>query len=771
MKRSLPLMFITILACPLVAPAEQVTIIGTVTGPDGAPVADCAVRTLSPPREGALRWAGIETTTDGDGRFELAFQCDRSPRSYAVSVWAVKEGLAIGWGRFESGAELAIEVGGTPSKVRGKLVDDQGNPLPALRAWVSHASVGEGEGRSFVSFGDSEPVLQARTDEDGRFELGDLPPGARAWVAAGGTGWAQAAVWAVAAPDGGEEITITMHPEAVISGRVTRDGQPMAGVHVYAQGDPRRRTSVDTVEAESTPDGTYRIDGLPANAYKVRLVPRQGLLAVAHEGLELGAGDHAENINFELIEGAIVEGTVTLEDTGEPAAGVWVGAEGPAASSARTDERGHYRLRVAPGNNLVKCGSLGTQGYDRAEPGEVWVEAREGEPARGVDFVLKLSPVFSGVILGPGGEPLAGAEVWVLRPESRFEWPHEAERSDQDGHFRVTPYKFRSHGPWLIFAQHTERDLAGLAVAPERQDDMTLQLRPAAYLASAALNLEDNPVPDVGVLVQAWPDRARPAPLPFRYATDGDGQLSVGPLPPNVTLRMAQGRSGADAELLAFAVNDAWPMYKRFSLQPGQTRRMPALRLNLTGRSLSGVVIDEQREVVAGATLVRKWQGSTRSESERERATTVTDNQGRFTLTRLKAKGAVTVMAVSPDGRRAVALKCDPDVEVEVILQLQEPGVLVGVVYGADGKPAAGVEVGVSSVGGSFPLREQAGAPLKFWASVKTDERGRWRLEGLVPGLAYDCQHKPPGPGGSQRVKRFVAEGGEMPMVLDIYRQ
>jgi len=188
--------------------------------------------------------------------------------------------------------------------------------------------------------------------------------------------------------------------------------------------------------------GAYTINHLPAATYNVMLCDTDEWTAVAVEGVEVGVAEHAKGVDLQLIEGAIVEGTVTLADTGEPAVGVYIRADGPAGPTwrgaglaAKTDERGHYEIRLAPGKNKVEP-SPGFKGYRESQPREAWVEVANGERKTGVDFMLKSSPRVRGVLLNPDGAPAAGVSVWLAQ-DAFGEAGSEARRTDAPG---ASPY-------------------------------------------------------------------------------------------------------------------------------------------------------------------------------------------------------------------------------------------------------------------------------------------------------------------------------------------
>jgi hypothetical protein len=759
MKRFVPIVVIAALASRSLCSPEQVTLTGTVVGPDDQPIQGASVA--------VHYWAGesiwAEATTGADGRFELSFEVDRPGDTYRVV--AVKDGYAIAGQGVEPGREARIQLSDETGSITGTVTTVAAEPLQGIEVTVVVLRAPVEGLAGYVSLLDYGRAPRAETDEEGRFALAGLPRGVQARVSARGAGWARytgqgSESW----PSTGDDITISLKPEAVISGHVMREGQPVAGVRVSAQSQDRAPGAWG--DAETAEDGSYRIGELSASTYNVMLVPPEGYTAVACEGVKVAAGEHATGQDLELIEGAVVEGTVTCADTGQPAVGAAIGAYGPArptstgwVQSGETDEQGRYELRLPPGRNrLYYMG--GVEGYVHAlaEPKEVWVELEAGERKTGVDFLLKPSPEFRGVVLNPDGEPAPGISVWV-QGQSYTAEPREPERTDDQGRFSIRPeiYFDRPDASWLILAQDSDRDLVGLAFPEGAGRDITVQLAPGAHARADVLDLGGNPMPDIRVLVEVAHGRISGRTLPVQFVSDQNGHVEIGPIPARQQLQI---RAGFEAQ--AMAADSAWRDLGYYSLEPGETRQLPPLKLNPAGRTLRGTVVHEQQPV-AGAKVICNASLTGRP------IEVTTDDLGRFELTRLKARGDVGVIAVAADGRSAWGMMCDPDLPFEPLFALEPLGVVQGVVYDAEGRPKAGARVAVFS----SDLELGSGGPeeLKTYDRAETDQRGRYRFEGLVPGLEYCVQAVDGAAGIHGETEPFVAPGGEEGIVLDIYMQ
>jgi len=760
---------VAILELGALADAEQVSITGTVVGADGAPMEACKVMIAHWPDWNTMNapvWA--EATTDIAGRFRLS--CEHRNRWSSRSIIAIKEGFPIAWDRAPESGEARIKLGGEAATCRGRVSDDEGRRLEGIGVWVSNILTCEGvpKRRGGVSLWGFASPLYATTDAQGRFEIPGLPPGADVGLCARGEGWAyyrepRSGNWREVS----EEVTIRLAPEATISGRTTREGDPAAGVRVFAVGhDESADYRGETVTAE---DGSYSITCLPAGTYCAAVDPPEGYTAAARQDLEVQSGEHLAGVDFALTEGAVVEGTVTLADTGEPAAGAFIKSLGPARPGmaamreiVKCDENGRYSVRMAAGWNSVSyIGGVPGDAVQDAEGLDGPLELREGEVRRGVNFVLHLPRNLGGIVLDPDGQAAPGVNVWAQRQLNPSPFSPDPVQADERGHF-VLPvagnigmgFASGSRDRFMIYAQDAERGLVGCALTESIRDDIAVHLEQGGYLGTEVRDLQGNPVPEVELTCRMVYTGGGPWWYPpFVGVSDDEGRLLLGPLPPGQELWV-----WLQPDLQRMVASGDWGSDRRYSLGPGETLEIARLQLNLEGRMVRGKVLDEKGQPLAGA-LVCTPAGRPR---------TRTDAEGAFKLTGLKARGSVTLLAVTTDARRACGVTLDPELERETVLALQRPGVVQGVAYDPEGHAKAGADVTLHVCNLDSYENEIRG--LRLWAHMKTDEPGRWRFEPLVPGLAYRLYAEAARVRGSA-TEEFTAEPGPDPQVLDLYIQ
>ena len=353
--------------------------------------------------------AYTETRTDASGAFtvtvtaapDILERANRRAQHYQVI--AANEDHALGWALVLEGELAALQLRAQPVTCAGTVTDRLGKALPGVTVtvtWLRHVDT---DWLDRLSLKDSD-LLSAATDAAGRFEISGLPKGNLLSLRTTAEGMVVLQRAGYVATDA-QDVVVVLQPAASISGRITRDGQPVADVQIRAQGGH----SISHKDSDAA--GEFRFDGLLPGTYNVLTRAPEGYTAVAVANIRLEAGDYRQGLELELIEGGFVEGTVTAVETGQPMAGVRIRAHGPADPSeggtllgTSTDEAGRYRLRLPPGNNTVNVG-LGGKDYEPVEPGKLAVEIVAGKTTAGIDFEVTKPKSIEGIVRGPDGAP------------------------------------------------------------------------------------------------------------------------------------------------------------------------------------------------------------------------------------------------------------------------------------------------------------------------------------------------------------------------------
>ncbi|MEW5738833.1 MAG: carboxypeptidase regulatory-like domain-containing protein [Myxococcota bacterium] len=232
-----------------------------------------------------------------------------------------------------------------------------------------------------------------------------------------------------------------------VSGRVLRDGQPVAGARVTLRAaGPLISLSLD--------DGAFLFDEVPAGVlYLSASAP--GAASEVVGPLQLPTGGRLEGLTLVLAPAVRVEGRVIDLLTQRPVPGATVVS---AAQALRTDEAGRFSLDGPRAQTWIDVTAPGF--LSRTE----WVSLELALAGGRLDVVLTPASFLEGQVL-ESGAPVGAATVWAEQTEG----PHRGERSmtvftDAQGRFvvespagglkltAVTPRGTRVKGPYVRLA-------------------------------------------------------------------------------------------------------------------------------------------------------------------------------------------------------------------------------------------------------------------------------------------------------------------------------
>ena len=737
-----PVVIAAILVSPaLSAHADEVAYAGTVVrASDGQPVPGAAVGTQFY-HGGEHTWVSAETGAGGG--FELRYEGTGG----AAEIVAVADGYALGQAVTVPGRPARIELPANPGSITGTVLGE-GEPVEGAEVLVTHFRVDGRRYDDMVPTRGREHGPRSITGVDGRFELKGLPRGSHVLLQVSAPGWATW-YWPRSSErvPVGDEVAIRLEAEAVIEGRVVVAGRPVVNAQVSAT--PQYHGSLPG-EAVSDGEGRYRIGPLTAGAWRVQATGPGGLYTRRPGTVTTEAGQTA-TLDIELTDLAdapIVSGTVTFADTGMPAAGAEI-AGGSLAQyaddgphwTAVTDEQGRYRLALPAGPVMVAY-MANLEGYDwqGAEPRNHQIDLAPGGAT--ADFVLHPAgeavapvPCFA---IGPGGEPVAGALVYVGDEPYYGPQARDPIVADEQGRFTMSPsaeYEQR------LLVTDPERRLCALETVSRYTLRLEANLSTAAWAVAKVVDTQGQPVPGIAA-ASGLPTEPGSPPgeghLPVTGVSDERGQIRIGPLPPRQPLVFEPSW-----QCKKMLVEDVWAGLGEITFEPGEVRELPDLVLNPAGRVLEGRVRDLAGEPVSGATVLS-------TDGVFTKALATAGDDGRFRLEGLRTLGEVGVVAFSDEGRLAGAARCNPDDwprplhtrpiagqpnEQEFVLVVAPLAALDGQVVDMADRPVVGAEVQVATyaVGDSPALPRR----LRLKLAARSTQEGVWHLEGLVPGLLY----------------------------------
>lgn len=708
-----------LLILPLVvAQAEPATLTGRVVGRDDAAVAGARVTIVvygAAPGQQRL----FEARSDEAAGFSVSVGMQRGGEAYLAI--ATMEGYALGWGYAKPAEPLTIRLVQEPVRRSGLVETPEGQPIAGARVslaqirsadWHSNLSIPTWAGEEWVK----------TTDAQGRFSFEGIPAKMTMFVTAAAPGRG-------AIGDGfvGDSVPalVLLPPEAVVVGRVTRDGDPMPGISVSAYPRSRFPLRQQPVTALTAADGSYELRGLPPGWAGVNLTLPEGLTATVPQPLNLAPGDRA-TANLAVMRGGVIRGKVTAADSGQPIPGANVQVQSdesavrPASTQTRTTDMGIYELRLPPGTYRLSCYA---SGWSRSSRQPTPVTVADGAAVE-VDLTMTPPHKIAGTIVLPDGRPALDATVWFVGFGRA-----EAPKTKGDGSFELLSRDPPSSGPSAVVGQDEKRDLMALTVLGASENVVRIQLQPAAYVHGKVVDEQDRPLAGFPVTCELHIGSMTSASSYFPDArTDADGNYRLGPFPANCGFSIHAGLGNSAI------ISQEWQKPEPFTLQPGKQRELPVLKVDPKGRTVRFFVGDAEQRPIAGATVL--------APGAPEPA--YSDEKGQGELVRLPREGKVAIVAMHPSLPQYAAAVVSPGSDYWPGLLLKPLGSATGRIADATGKPRAGVTLSVlPRLDGHYSsIRSEdlpARLPLRFDDPqvLTTDAEGRWRCDSLIADMEY----------------------------------
>ena len=506
----------------ILRPAGEMTV--KVTDAVGAPVADAAVVAIGA-SEISIPLARGKTATDG-------LVTLRYPADAAIDgVFAMKAGAGFDhWFSPEESddqAEIPRQIslqlqGAFTAHVR--VVDDGGEPVAGAQVQVEQMSSSRAAARAGRT-----PYLRfcketsARTDNDGvaRFD----------WLPADRQG---AVVFDLYSQDfkapkrarlplgrvvksnavGPHEIALPVVRLTTISGTVTdAAGKPVAGVGIDAVGNSGGVLQWEySTSSQTGADGRYALRALPQCMYDI-YVADNDWAAAARGGVLVRPGRPVDGVDFQVIPGTVLRGTVTHGKVRRPAPDRLVLLRQPvdpfpvdeltdderaqflrqldhhAMQCIRsTDAEGKYQFRAAPG----EC-TLSTGGNPVPRSRQTVDLKIRGEPEIVRDFHLEGAEreILSVTVIDATDNAVKDATVRAMYIDLVLPYPDvelKATRKSEGTHRLL-----RLPVPVWLFGSSADGALASRARVDAEQNAVTLKLEPAATIVGRLVD-RDSPI-------------------------------------------------------------------------------------------------------------------------------------------------------------------------------------------------------------------------------------------------------------------------------------
>ncbi|MCP3962088.1 MAG: carboxypeptidase regulatory-like domain-containing protein [bacterium] len=693
----------------LLAPGAVVR--GRATGDGAEPLAGVRVALWRAGDDGARPW----TTTSGeDGVFEMV----GVPHGDYAAVLDVDgyfptgiEGLRVR--PVVAGSETAppaTDLGAIrlrrPAILSGRVVDAEEQPLAGV-AIEYHRKLPAAMSRDWL------PSPGGESDSRGGFRLEvppELDPGF--FFRFRKEGYRLRLVEPDLEPgEGGKKLKAPVVLEATltVAGRVSDpDGTPVADANVVL--DPDEQTHVGTHVRTTATEGRFRFADVEPGRHRLE-VTAQGFLLASAEA-EVAATSHGREpgeVSITLEPAETRDLVLTVRD-----------AEGRPVAGAEVDF--HLQdIELSQYYASLSTVGEGTGVLDRVPVGGPYsLEVHHLEHPRWWRADLRVRPdqatirvdldpapwklvAVRGRVIGPGGEPVPGAEIGLVPPRSTL--PEYGARADAAGRFELRRvkeggYRLTAVSPgWAMTALPLVVD-AGL-------EPVELVLDPGATLSGEIVGLRDEDLARLKIHAQ------RHHVFDFHEAVlDGDSYRFEG-LGAGTWMVVAWAETRLEAEI---------------EIEPGQTKARHDFELPRSYRVWGQVLID-------GRTPARHTSVTLRTEGEGVTVQSYdgsSHDSGRFDFATVPA-GNYELTVLGPLGSTRRTLSVDADIELPVELRTTR---LRGRAVDAE----TGTGVGEAKVS-AFPVvirthgeKFEAVSDLAGWFEIGPVLEGRWSLMAVASG-------------------------------------
>ncbi|MCZ6572025.1 MAG: carboxypeptidase-like regulatory domain-containing protein, partial [Planctomycetota bacterium] len=284
---------------------------------------------------------GVAVDDGGKGRTVAGARTDRDGKFELVGLKRGKYNVEVRAPNMAS-AKIEAEANGPPLEIRLRKA-------AKLAGRVTHG--GEGVAGVQVSARREGSWIEGtRTDGEGRFELGGLPPDEAITLVLSHSEYKEMRIEGVRA--GSEPGDYRLQRGGVISGTLLDEqSQPVRGVRLSIQ--PLNAEGSHSWKPTTTDaDGQFRFAGLDSYTYKIHLQSSGWIL---EDTPEVSPGDRT--VQLRVFKGLSISGTL-IDAAGNPVKGQWMMAQSGDGSSASssTSEDGSFEIRgLRPGTYTVKA--------------------------------------------------------------------------------------------------------------------------------------------------------------------------------------------------------------------------------------------------------------------------------------------------------------------------------------------------------------------------------------------------------------------------------
>lgn len=579
-----------------------------------------------------------------------------------------------------------------------------------------------------------------------------------------------------------EDRTGTIEKRVAISGRVVDEtGKAVADARVRLYRRESRWQRQDSVVGKSTSkaDGSFEL----TTRIKVKQANQSPdfpkLVVIAdHPGMAVGWATipaDGRSDQATIVLSSPKERTITVTDAeGAPVAGALVVAYGVGDPSSPVAHLANpLELRPDDGPLTALSGADGRTTFKQLPQTRVAVVARKLGFAEGYAFegkdTIRLTPSasLSGTVKGPDGTLLAGVEVVLF---ADFMWHFERTVTDAQGKYKFDDLKANGwdmsawrpkqigNGKYRVWLDSDRFAIPTQTIVFEPNTPYVFDIQAQkAGVVNVKVIEEGTNKPVAGVRIWGF-DAETGSGGRFNAYTDDHGRAAFYSLPTKINLSIAGPPAG---------------VYLKGDVRQGRDSAMSLLfdgkeaEVTLVMAAIGGPLIEVSgtcthpdgspaMDVTVNANAGRFVTSTSMSYIRPRR----TDAQGRFTLTDIPAGLPLCIYAEAKNRKLAGTTKADTPTETNRDFRLRvnlEATVTVDGVFKDDaGKPVGAKKFQVS------PLVNAEDFPFVS-RDASSDAEGRFKIDGIIPGLSYRVQEvMPPGP------RVVAAPGGQLPAYQEV---
>jgi hypothetical protein len=548
--------------------------------------------------------------------------------------------------------------------------------------------------------------------------------------AAGGPGASATLGDAAARP----ALDLTLEEPASVEGEVidAASKRLLPGAELVAWPESPEEARPVLARAARSADGTFRIPGLPAGAFRLEASAEGRFPASAP--LLLAAGAASSGHLLALVAPGRIEGRLHgIPEGWNAIVHLYPTDRYESSASLETEpqEAGTFRFgRVRPATYRVLAytytasGEVGSSGLR-----QTWAEVRAGETTW-VDMNVGGGHLVTG-IARLGDDPLPSARIGFDRLEPWTPYASARASTDEEGRFAIVlpdpgRYEVMLEESAVIDWPARSRLTVQIDDAPSQEVDLRF---PVGEIRGRLVDGEGRPVPKAWILLSVQDDSERirsqygardTAHLEARHS-HSDGTFRAPALPPGVYRFDFQADGFAPLEI------DAIP------LAADEVKDLGVLVLQ-RGASLRVLAVGPSGQPLNGAVVAALADGNLEAAGIPPAGTTGPDGIASIENLPPGRYGLLGLHPATAPGRSPLLDLPPEDPDVPAVLRFPEGGSLEVQAYGPEGSPRQGILVTLFDADGRDVTRLYTNLALVFGRGIETDASGLLVLEGLLPG-------------------------------------